>query len=60
MLWVVYNIKTHLINSIHETKEAAVDKRKKLEGNHFHIIVPFDPETENITQLCVFGKPWVF
>ena len=60
MLWVVYNIKSNLINSIHETKEAAVNVRKNIEDIHCYIVVPFDPDTENIAKLCVIGKPWIF
>lgn len=59
MLWVVYNVKTNLINSIHETKEAAL-MRKNIEDNNFHIVVTFDPDMESIAKLQVIGKQWYF
>ncbi len=57
-LWVAYNIKSNLINSIHETKEAAIVK-KSIENNSFHIVVTFDPEKEKIKKFRVISKQWI-
>ena len=58
-LWVVYNIKSNLINSIHETKEKAIDVKKSIENNSFHVVVQFDPEKEKIKNFQVIGKQWI-
>ena len=58
-LWVVYNIKSNLINSIHETKQKAIDVKKNIENNSFHVVVQFDPEKEKIKNFQIIGKQWI-